>query len=94
MNNNLWKVLSVTASRLIIVPLVAMLVFIPMGFRSVELSVLLCIFATPAAVSSYVMARNMGCDGELSGQIVVMTTAVSSLSIFLFIFTLRSIGVL
>ena len=94
LNNNLWKALSVTAARLIIVPLVAVSVFISMGFRTVELSVLLCIFATPTAVSSYVMSRNMGCDGELSGQIVVLTTAASSLSIFLFVFGLRSIGVL
>jgi predicted permease len=94
LNNNLWKVLSTTAVRLIIVPLAAMLVFVPMGFRSVDLSVLLCIFAAPTAVSSYIMAGSMGCDGELSGQIVVMTTAVSSLSIFLFVFALRSIGFL
>ena len=94
LNNNLWKVLSVTAARLIIVPFAAMLIFIPAGFRTIDLSVLLCIFATPTAVSSYIMAGNMGCDGELSGQIVVLTTVGSSLSIFLFVFTLRSIGVL
>jgi predicted permease len=94
LSNNFWKVFSVTAARLIIVPLVAMLVFVPMGFRTIDLSVLLCIFATPAAVSGYIMANNMGCDGELSGQIVVLTTVGSSLSIFLFIFVLRSIGVL
>ena len=94
LSNNLWKVLSATVARLIIVPLAAVMVFIAMGFRTVELSVLLCIFATPTAVSSYVMASSMGCDGELSGQIVVLTTAASSLSIFLFVFGLRSIGVL
>jgi len=94
LNNNLWKVLSATAARLIIVPMVAVLVFVLMGFHTVELGVLLCIFATPTAVSSYVMASNMGCDGELSGQIVVLTTAGSGLSIFLFVFALRSIGVL
>lgn len=94
LNNNLWKVFSATTARLVLVPFVAMLVFIPMGFRNIDLSVLLCIFATPTAVSSYIMAGNMGCDGELSGQIVVLTTVGSSLSIFLFIFGLRSIGVL
>ena len=94
LNNNLWKVLSATISRLVIVPLIAMLVFIPMGYRTVDLSVLLCIFATPTAVASYIMAGNMGCDGELAGQIVVLTTVGSSLSIFLFVFVLRSIGVL
>ena len=94
LNNNLWKVLSATAARLVIVPLVAMLILIPMGFRTIELSVLLCIFATPTAVSSYIMANNMGCDGELSGQIVVLTTVCSGISIFLFVFVLRSMGLL
>jgi len=94
LNNNLWKVLSATAIRLLFIPLIAMLVFIPMGFRTIELSVLLCVFASPTAVSSYVMASKMGCDGELAGQIVVLTTVASGLSIFLFIFVLRSIGVL
>ena len=91
LNNNLWKVLSATAARLVIVPLAAMLVFIPMGFRNIDLAVLLCLFCTPTAVSSYIMAANMGCDGELSGQIVVVTTAVSCLSIFLFIFALKNL---
>ena len=94
LKNNMLKVFSVTAARLIIVPLVAMLALIPMGFRNIELSVLLCLFATPAAVSSYIMASNMGCDGELSGQIVVMTTVGSCFSIFLFVFVLRSMGIL
>ncbi len=94
LSNNLWKVFSATTARLVIVPMVAMLAFILMGFRAIDLSVLLCIFATPTAVSSYIMAKNMGCDGELSGQIVVLTTVGSSVSIFLFVFVLRSIGVL
>ncbi len=86
LSTNLWKVISVTTVRLAIVPTIAMLVFIAMGFRKVDLSVLLCIFATPTAVSSYIMAQNMGCDGELSGQIVVLTTVCSSISIFFFVF--------
>jgi predicted permease len=94
LSNNVWKVLSATIARLVIIPLIAMLVFIPMGYRSIDLSVLLCIFAAPTSVSSYIMACNMGCDGELSGQIVVLTTVCSSLSIFLFIFALRSFGFL
>jgi predicted permease len=94
LSNNLWKAFSATTARLIIVPLVAMLVFIPMGFRTIELSVLLCVFATPTAVSSFIMASNMGCDGELSGQIVVLTTVGSSITIFLFVFVLRSMGML
>jgi predicted permease len=55
---------------------------------------LLCLFATPTAVVSYVMAENMGCDGKISAQIVVMSTALSAVTIFLFIFVLKSMELL
>ncbi len=94
LKGNLIKVISVTTVRLIIVPVVALAFFVFMGFREVELAVLLSIFATPTAMASYIMSRNMGNDWELSAQIVVLTTACSSISIFLIIFFLRSWGYL
>ncbi|MDR1370222.1 MAG: AEC family transporter [Dysgonamonadaceae bacterium] len=92
LGGNIVKVISVTMSRLVIVPLIALSIFVMMGFRSVELSVLLSIFATPTAMASYIMSKNMGCDGQLSAQIVVLTTAGSCFTIFLFIFVLKSMG--
>jgi predicted permease len=94
LRNNIYKVITVTVARLIIVPVVALAVFVYMGFRNVELSVLLCIFATPTAMASYIMAKNMHNDGELSGQVVVLTTACSCMTIFLFIYFLRTWGFL
>jgi predicted permease len=94
LRNNLAKVIAVTTARLVIVPAIALSIFVHMGFRDVDLAVLLCIFATPAAMAGYIMAKNMGNDGELSGQIVVLTTACSCLTIFLFIYFLRSWGYL
>jgi predicted permease len=94
LRNNIYKVITVTFARLVLVPLAAVAVFINMGFRNVELSVLLTIFATPTAMASYIMAKNMHNDGELSGQVVVLTTACSCLTIFLFIYFLRTWGYL
>jgi predicted permease len=81
-------------SKLIIIPLIAMIVFVNMGFRELELAALLCLFATPTAVASFIMAENMGCDGEISAHIVVLSTALSAITIFLFIFVLKSMGYL
>lgn len=89
LRNNIWKILATSFIRLIIVPALAMFIFVSMGFRTLELSALLCLFATPTAVSSYIMAKNMDCDSELSGQIVVLTTVCSCITIFLFVFVLR-----
>jgi predicted permease len=94
LRNNIYKVVAVTVVRLALVPAIALAVFVYMGFRDVELSVLLCIFATPTAMASYIMAKNMKNDGELAGQIVVLTTASSCITIFLIIFFLRGWGFL
>ncbi len=92
LGKNISKVIAITIVRLILVPLLAIGIFVWMGFRNVELSVFLAIFATPTAMASYIMSKNMGCDGELSAQIVVLTTACSCVTIFLFIFGLKSMG--
>ncbi len=92
LGGNIVKVISVTVVRLVIVPLCALSIYVMMGFRQVELSVLLSIFATPTAMASYIMSKNMGCDGQLSAQIVVLTTTCSCITIFFFIFALRSMG--
>ena len=94
LRNNWTKVIAVTIVRLLIVPILALSIFVSAGFRDVDLTVLLCIFATPAAMAGYIMAKNMGNDGELAGQIVVLTTACSCVTIFFFIYFLRSWGFL
>jgi predicted permease len=90
--NNFLPVFVATLSKLILIPLAAMIVFVRMGFRELELAALLCLFATPTAVASFIMAENMGCDGEISANIVVLSTALSAITIFLFIFALKSMG--
>jgi predicted permease len=94
LTNNRWKVLFTTLARLVLVPAILACAFVQMGFRNVELSALLALFATPAAVAGFIMSENMGCDGELSAQIVVTTTLLSSVSIFCFIYIFRTMGYL
>ena len=94
LRNNWMKVIAVTLVRLVVVPVIALSIFIFIGFRNVDLAVLLCIFATPAAMAGYIMAKNMGNDAELSGQIVVFSTACSCVTIFFLIYFLRSWGYL
>jgi Predicted permeases len=94
LKNNIIKVIAVTFCRLILVPVVAIYVFIQLGFRNVDLAVLLTIFATPTAMASYIMSKNMGTDGELSAQIVVLTTALSCFTIFFLVYFLRTWGYL
>jgi predicted permease len=92
--HNFRMIFVASLTKLLVIPLFAIIVFVYMGFRGLELAALLCLFATPTAVASYIMSENMGCDGEVSAHIVVMSTALSAITIFLFIFALKSMGYL
>lgn len=82
------------ALRLVIVPALAIGVGALFGFRGAQIVALLSMFASPTAVSSYTMAQQMGGDGDLAAQIVVFTSACSILTMFLFIFTLKSLALI
>ena len=92
LKGNLRKGLLCTAARLIIVPLAVMSLAIALGFRGPHLGAIFILFCAPTAVSSYVMAQNMGADSDLAGQLVVLTTLFSSLTLFLQTALLRGMG--
>jgi len=58
-------------------------------FGPAEFTVFVALFGTPVAVSSAVMAGEMGCDDQLAGQYVVWTSICSVFTIFAIVFVLR-----
>lgn len=64
------------------------------GYRNQELMALLVMLGSPTTVSNYIMAKNTGNDGILTSSIIVLTTLLSSLTLTLWIFVLKSFGVL
>jgi len=79
-----------TALRLVLVPAAFVAMGVWLGFRGEELGAILIVFCAPTAISSYVMAQNMGSDDELAGQLVLTTTLFSSVTIFLWVTVLRA----
>lgn len=75
--------------KLVISPLFLVTAGILMGFRNEILVPILLMSGAPTAVSSYTMAQQMGGDGELAGEIVVFTTGISILTIFIWVFLLK-----
>lgn len=75
--------------RVLFLPFIIVGVAILIGYRGVELSTILIIFASPSAISGYIMAKNMGNDSELAGQIIILTTLISSVSLFVWVFILK-----
>jgi predicted permease len=82
----------VVIARLVVVPAIGLSLALALGIRGVEFVSLLVMLAAPAAVSSFTMAESMGSDGKLAGNIVVFTTALSCLTIFLWLFIFKNIG--
>jgi len=80
--------------KLVIFPLAAVVIGALLGMRGVELASLLIIFGAPTAVNSAVMAQQMGSDADLATEAVVFTTAFSALTVFLFVFALKSFGLI
>ena len=62
------------------------------GFNQLEMAILVAVFATPNAVSSYAMARNYEADYDLAGEIVTLSTLFSILSIFVCITVVKALG--
>ncbi len=94
LRSNAKALSAVTACRLLVVPGVILAAAALLGYRGPELGALLVIFASPTAVSSYIMAENMGSDGELAGQIVVSTTLFSVLTMFVIIYLLKALALI
>ena len=76
----------ITILRLIIVPVLACTLAFFLGYRTKELTSIMAIFASPCAVSSFSMAEEMGGDSDLASAALVVTTIVSTITLFLWIF--------
>lgn len=82
------------SGKLIFLPVLFLSGAILIGFRGTELGALFIMLASPTAVSSFTMAQQMSGDDELAGQIVVMSSLFSILTVFCGIFMLSQQGLL
>lgn len=78
--------------KLIALPAVFLPLAYKLQFAPSEMVAILIMLASPATVSCYIMAKNMGNDEVLTSNIVVITTLLSSVTLTLWIFILRSLG--
>ena len=80
--------------KLVVIPLVFLPIAVLAGSRGPSLLALALAWETPVAVSSYIMAQQAGADGELAGQLVVLSAACCIPTVFLMIFVLQSMALL
>ena len=65
-----------------------------MGFRTQKLVAILIMLGSPTTVSSFVMARNMGHDGTLTSNTVVLATVFSAFTLTFWIWLLRTMALI
>ncbi len=81
--------MAATGIKLIILPALFLPLAIHMGFTGEKLVAILIMLGSPATVSCYIMAKNMGHKGILTSSVVVATTLFSSVSLTAYLFLLR-----
>ena len=80
--------------RLVVMPAIFLGLAFALGFRGVEFAGLIGIFASATAVSSFTMAQHMGGDSELAGDIVISTSILCSISLYLWSILFKSLHVI
>lgn len=88
------EIIYAVLARNLFVPAILMSVAYFIGsFSGAHFAAFVAMFATPIAVSSVPMAQELGGESRLAGQLVVWTTLISAMTIFLFSFVLKYIGI-
>jgi hypothetical protein len=83
-----------TLTKLFIMPALFLPAAAHMGFRNEKMVAILIMLGAPTTVSCYIMSRNMGHEGVLSSSCVVSTTFFSSVFITLWLYLLKSFGLI
>jgi predicted permease len=91
LRNIKFSMLSVLG-KIVLIPAVMLTVSSLLGFDKLEMAILVAVFATPNAVSSYAMARSYEADNELAAEIITLGTLLSIFTIFVFITLSKSFG--
>ena len=91
---NAKYIVPISIIKMIVNPIILITIAVLTGFYGARLAAIMILYCAPVAVSSQVTAQEMGADGELAGQLTVVTSMVSCFTIFGFIYVLSSMNLL
>lgn len=78
--------------RLVVFPGALLTLSMLMGLRDIEFVTVLAMTAAPTAVNSFNMAQQLGGDSQLAGSAVVVSTAASFFTLFVWITLFKQLG--
>ncbi len=82
-----------TAMKLLFMPLITAVFMLLLNISGLDFAIGLLMAGAPTAVATYIMACQMGADGDLAGTIVMMATAFSSITYAVLLFCLQLYGI-
>ncbi|MBC9072861.1 AEC family transporter [Thauera sp. CAU 1555] len=91
LRDELSSTLFAAIAKLVAIPLLFVAGGVAIGFRGIELGVLLLMSSAPTAAASYVMVRAMGGNAPLAANIIALTTLGSLLTTSAGITVLRAL---
>ena len=80
--------------KLLVWPALFLPLAVYMGFTQEKLVAILIMLGSPTTVSCYIMAKNMHHEGTLTSSVVVATTFLSSITLTMWLFILRSMNLI
>ena len=83
-----------SAIKIILIPLILTLGAYHFGFRELDLGIMFILFASPTAIVSFIMAEAMGANSKLAGNIVLISTVASVLTIAAGIVILKELALI
>ena len=91
---NIGTVITATAFKLVIFCALFLPIAIYIGYRRDKLLAILIMLGSPTTVSSFVMAKSMGHDGQTSAGTVMCTTLLSAFTLTLWLFVLKNMNLI
>jgi len=90
-----WRnTIAASIGRLVVVPFIVTLGAALLGYRGMDLGVLMLLISSPAAAASYIMVRAMGGNAALAANIIAVTTFGSVVATSLAITLMRGLGLM
>ena len=80
--------------KLFVLAAIFLPVAVALGFTGEQIVAILVMLGSATTVSCYIMAKSMGHEGTLSSSVIMLTTFGCSFSLTLWLFVLRSLGVI
>jgi predicted permease len=93
LKGDIGKAALATAMKLLFLPLITGVLMLLLNVSGLDFAIGLLMAGAPTAVATYIMANQMGADGDLAGTIVMMATSFSAISYTLLLLFLRSYGI-